>query len=140
MSSKVWDNRFLAMALTVSQWSKDPDHQVGAVIVDKLNRVISVGYNGPPRGVVDIGLEEKTKVLRSIHAELNAVLNSNIGIEGCTLYVYPFSPCAQCAAAIIQKGISRIVYKTDTQLRTWKASQMEAFRMLDEVGILIDKL
>lgn len=138
--SRLWDERFLSLALTVSVWSKDGNHQVGAVIVDNLNRVVSLGYNGPPRGVIDVGLGHDVKVLRSIHAELNAILNANISLEGYTMYVYPFSPCAQCAAAIIQKGITRVVYKTDTNLKTWKASQSEAFHMFEEAGVMIEKL
>ncbi|MBI2669577.1 MAG: hypothetical protein HYX20_00290 [Candidatus Yanofskybacteria bacterium] len=48
-----WDRRFLALAEFVAQWSKDPSTKTGAVIVDSNNRLVSVGYNGFPRGVND---------------------------------------------------------------------------------------
>jgi dCMP deaminase len=44
----IWDLRFLTLAKTVSTWSKDPSTKVGAVIVDKNRRVVSLGYNGFP--------------------------------------------------------------------------------------------
>lgn len=43
-----WDRRFLKIAREVATWSKDPSTQVGAVIVDPDQRVVSLGYNGPP--------------------------------------------------------------------------------------------
>jgi dCMP deaminase len=43
------------------------------------------------------------------HAELNAILNCNTDLHGCTLYVTLF-PCNECAKAIIQSGIRRVVY------------------------------
>lgn len=134
-----WDKRFLTQAMLVSSWSKDPKHKVGAIIVDKCNRQISMGFNGPPRGVIDTGLHHRIKVMRTIHAELNAILNSNVSLEGCTMYIYPFSPCAQCAAAIIQKGITRIVYSRTCNLKTWEASQKEAFIMFKEAGVKIEQ-
>ena len=46
-----WDMRFLELAALVATWSKDPSTQVGAVIVDSAKRIVSVGFNGAPRGV-----------------------------------------------------------------------------------------
>ena len=43
-----WDRRFLKIAREGATWSKDPSTQVGAVIVDPDQRVVSLGYNGPP--------------------------------------------------------------------------------------------
>ena len=44
-----WDKNFLELAKTVSTFSKDPSTQVGAVIVDDDNRVVSIGYNAQKR-------------------------------------------------------------------------------------------
>ena len=46
-----WDRRMLSLAQLVSSWSRDPSTQVGAAIVDAKNRVVSLGFNGFPRGV-----------------------------------------------------------------------------------------
>ena len=106
-----WDERFLNLAEHVSQWSKDPRTKVGAVIVDQKKRVISLGYNGFPRGVEDTPErydDRPTKHLFVAHAERNALDNSPMSVEGCTLYV-PLMPCSECAKSIIQRGIARVV-------------------------------
>ena len=106
-----WDQRFLDLAEHISQWSKDPRTKVGAVIVDEKKRVVSIGYNGFPRGVKDESYrynDRPTKHLFVAHAERNALDNSPMTVENCTLYV-PLMPCSECAKSIIQRGITRVV-------------------------------
>ncbi|CAB4143763.1 ComEB Deoxycytidylate deaminase [uncultured Caudovirales phage] len=106
-----WDKRFLELAEHVAQWSKDPRTKVGAVIVDEKKRVVSVGYNGFPRGVHDDPdryEDRTTKHLFVAHAERNALDNAPLMVDGCTIYV-PLLPCNECAKSIIQKGIIRVV-------------------------------
>lgn len=106
-----WSERFMHLAEHVATWSKDPSTQVGCVIIDKQNRVVSVGFNGFPRGVKDIvnRYEDKeTKYLFVAHAERNALDNAPLSVEGCTLYS-PLLPCNECAKSIIQKGITKVV-------------------------------
>ncbi|MDI9518298.1 MAG: dCMP deaminase family protein [Bacillota bacterium] len=114
-----WDEYFIGLAHLSAYRSKDPSTQVGAVIVDDDNRVVSIGYNGLPRGCSDDdypwareGEALETKYPFVVHAELNAILNSRHSVEGCTLYVSLF-PCNECAKAIIQSGIKKIVYESD---------------------------
>ncbi len=112
-----WDEYFMGIAQLSALRSKDPSTQVGACIVDGDHKVVSIGYNGMPRGVDDEvvpwghgeGLE--SKYLYVCHAEFNAILNTRNGdsLKGCTLYVTLF-PCNECAKAIIQTGIKEIVY------------------------------
>lgn len=109
-----WDRRFLDLAEHIAQWSKDPRTKVGAVIVDEKKRVVSVGYNGFPRGVSDNDEryeDRPTKHLFVAHAERNALDNAPLMVDGCTLYV-PLLPCNECAKSIIQKGIARVVTLT----------------------------
>lgn len=106
-----WDLRFLELADHIAQWSKDPRTKVGAVIVDDHKRVVSMGYNGFPRGVLDFEeryTDRATKHMFVAHAERNALDNAPLMVEGCTLYV-PLLPCNECAKAVIQKGIKRVV-------------------------------
>jgi dCMP deaminase len=106
-----WDQRFLDLAEHIAQWSKDPSTKVGAVIVDEKKRVISVGYNGFPRGVDDSPEryeDRPTKHLFVAHAERNALDNAPLMVDGCTLYC-TLEPCIGCAKGIIQKGIKRVV-------------------------------
>ena len=106
-----WDKRFLELAEHVAQWSKDPRTKVGAVIVDDKKRVVSLGYNGFPRGVDDDDdryEDRETKHLFVSHAERNALDNAPRSVEGCTLYA-TLKPCSECAKSIIQNGITRVV-------------------------------
>ena len=107
-----WDKRFIELAEYIAQWSKYKNRKVGAVIVDHKNRVISMGYNGWPRGAEDEGHDElydpKVKYYYVEHAERNAIYNSPISVEGCRMYL-PWFPCTDCARAIIQCGITEVI-------------------------------
>ena len=114
-----WDEYFMGLAHLSALRSKDPNTQVGAAIVDENHRVVSVGYNGFPTGVSDdeFPWSREGDVLTSkyafvVHAELNAILNSQRSVRVCTIYVSLF-PCNECAKAIIQSGIKKIVYESD---------------------------
>ena len=115
-----WDEYFMGIAQLAAERSKDPNTQVGACIVNDEHKIVSVGYNGMPRGVKDADMPWAregnfldTKYPFVCHAELNAVLNSNAAdLSGCTLYVTLF-PCNECAKAIIQSGIKRVVYHSN---------------------------
>lgn len=131
-----WHKRILDLAFTVASWSKDPSTKVGAVIVDDKFRILSVGYNGFPRGVEDT--EERlndrpTKYSLVVHAELNAILNATASIGGASLYVTHF-PCNECAKAIIQSGIKNIYCHEDAFLDRWGDSQDTSSRMFRETN------
>ncbi len=120
MASK-WAKRFIQMAELVGSWSKDPSTQVGAVIT-KQNRIVSVGFNGYPHGISDSAEidERETKYLKTLHAEENAILFAKRDLDGCEIWVTHF-PCPNCAAKIIQTGIS-VVHcpaQTDDFLSRW---------------------
>ena len=139
MNSTNWDNRFLDMAKLVSTWSKDPSTKVGAVIVDPSNRLISVGYNGFPKGVTDderlFDRDKKYDII--VHAEVNAILFSNKTLEGCTMYTSPFQPCPRCAGLIIQSGIRRVVSIVNSNPR-WVEDFSTAKQLLLEAKIRLD--
>lgn len=134
--AKKWDKRFVNLAQEVSTWSKDEKHKVGAVIVDSYNRIVSTGYNGPPRGVNE-DLDRDALRARSLHAELNAILFSGQkDLNGCSMYIYPHGPCAQCAAAIVQVGIKQVLYVNTKGLSYWIESQIEAGEIFKEANVL----
>ena len=109
-----WHHRFYDLADLVASWSKDPSTQVGCVIIDTDTRaVLSVGYNGFPRGVVDRPewYEDRAyKYPTVVHAEVNAILSSMADLTGATLYCNIGIPCPDCAGPIIQAGIKAVVY------------------------------
>lgn len=123
MNQERWDLRFLGLAKHISSWSIDPSTKVGAVIVDKKNRIISLGYNGFPRGIKDDDrLYDREKKLSIIlHAEENSLLFANKNLYGCTIYTYPMFPCSKCCSKIIQSEIKRIV-STISNNRRWDES------------------
>ena len=118
------DSYFMALAHLSAERSKDPNTNVGAVIVDEMHRIVSIGYNGMPRNCNDDEFPWEreggfltTKYAYVVHAELNAILNSPRPVNGCTIYVSLF-PCNECAKAIIQSGIRKIVYESDKYAET----------------------
>ena len=135
-----WDEYFMGVALLAAQRSKDPSTQVGACIIDSDRRILSTGYNGFPKGCSDDEFPwnrdeslGETKYQYVVHAELNAILNaSGKKLAGATVYVGLF-PCNECTKAIIQSGISEVVYLSDKYHHT---ASMEASRkMLDAAGV-----
>jgi len=129
----------MRIAHVISQRSKDPSTQGGAVLVDQDNIVVGLGYNGFPRGIKDEQLpwERKgdfleTKYAYVVHAEENAVYNANAQTKDCKLYCTLF-PCNECVKTIIQNGIKEIIYESDKyhNEEAWQAAR----RMLDLAGV-----
>lgn len=131
-----WDSRFLSLAKEVSTWSKDPSTGVGAVIVDKDHRLVSVGFNGFPRGIKDDERlnNRELKYEYTIHAEVNAVLFAKQPLDDCTIYVWPLPPCSRCAAILAQSGIARVVSQAVTEER-WKESCGHGESLLKEAEV-----
>lgn len=140
-----WDEYFMGVALLSAKRSKDPGTQVGACIVNQKNKIVGAGYNGLPAGCDDddfpwdkTGDFLQTKYPYVCHAELNAILN-NIGMDlhGCRIYTALF-PCNECSKAIIQAGITEVIYLSD------KYAGNDIFiaskKMLDTAGVKYRKV
>lgn len=107
-----WDARFCELAHFVSQWSKDPSAQVGAVVFARRGGDVTIGYNGLPMGVedtVDRLANKETKLELIVHAEQNALIAAGARAQGATIYVWGKPVCARCAGLMIQAGIKRVV-------------------------------
>lgn len=115
-----WDDYFMAVAFLSAERSKDPNKQVGACIVNNENIILSIGYNGFPRGCSDSSLPWSkrsqsgsildTKYPYVVHAEANALLNKNQAhVTGARIYVTLF-PCNECAKLLIQAGIKEVIF------------------------------
>lgn len=138
-----WDQKFMTLVFQVASWSKDESTQVGAVIVGPSNKIISVGYNGIPAGVKETPkrLKAPLKYLFTEHAERNAIYQTSSCLENCKMYL-PISPCADCARAILTKGIQEIVVSRywdqilDRQPQ-WEESIKAGRKMLLEKGVKI---
>ena len=139
-----WDEYFMGLAHLSALRSKEPSTQVGAAIVNDQHKVVSIGYNGFPNGCSDDeypwereGAVNETKYPFVVHAELNAILNSSRDLHGCSIYVSLF-PCNECAKAIIQSGIKRVVYECDKYADT--DSVIASKRMLRSAGVELVQL
>jgi len=135
----------MGIAMLTAKRSKDPSTQVGACIVNPVSKhVISIGYNGFP-GIPNVsndtafpwekeGVSElDTKYMFVCHAELNAVLNKHQHeVHGCTVYTTLF-PCHECAKVLIQSGIARVVYLSDSKADS--ASAKASRKMMGLAGV-----
>ena len=108
-----WTDYFLGLAFIVSQKSHDIHTQHGCIITDNANRILSLGYNGFPRGLDDSKLPNTRpdKYPWMIHAERNALSNCVVRPDNGTAYVTG-QCCNDCIMALWQEGI-RTVYMID---------------------------
>ena len=135
-----WDEYFMGVAKLAGMRSKDPNSQVGCCIVSKDNKILSMGYNGFPKGCSDDdfpwareGDPLETKYLYVTHSELNAILNyQGESLKGAKLYVSMF-PCNECAKAIIQSGIETVIYELDKYPDS--DSVRASKRLIDAAGV-----
>lgn len=140
--SEPWDQVWMRMAgIIASMRSKDPDVQVGAVVVSPDNRRATFGYNGFPCGIKDTPERWDNEIKKDlvIHAEDNALQNANTNVDGWTLYV-TLLPCIRCANTVIHRGISRVVYRDDQKKDSKWNQKEQALQLFKEAGVKVEKL
>jgi len=109
-----WDDIFMALCFVISQRSIDPNTKHGCVIVSDNRTILSMGYNGPPRGCDDskIQLERPLKYKYLKHSEAASIINAaNVGVSlnGSIAYITGH-PCEDCFGDMISVGIKKIIY------------------------------
>ena len=146
-----WDRHFLKLALVHAELSKDPSTKVGSVIVGLDREILSLGFNGFPRGVEDVDTrlqDRETRLQLMVHAEMNAVLaaaRNGVRLKGGTLYVAAIdskggiwggAPCIRCTVEMIQSGIAEVVsYPLSSVPTRWFSSIEVSIKMLREAGV-----
>jgi dCMP deaminase len=128
-----WDNVWMRTAHIISERSYDPRHQVGAVVVtDDNTQVLAVGYNGNYSG----GPNEVESTLPGesgmIHAEINALLKMDYNNPKSKKMYITLSPCKMCAKAVVNAGISEVIYDEAYRDDT-------GVRLLESCGVLVRK-
>lgn len=139
MNQDRMDRYFMKVAQLTSELSYAVRKKVGAVLV-KDNRIISVGFNGQPKGwsnICEDVMPDGTLVTKPtvIHAEANALFwcaKTEIITNGSTMYL-TLSPCATCALGLIQSGIKRVVYLDEYR-------DLSGIKVLKKSGIEVQKL
>jgi dCMP deaminase len=141
-----WDEYFINIAEQVKLKSKDKNTQIGVVIVGKDNEIVSTGYNSFPRGIddnVDERQEKPEKYFWFEHAERNAIYNAaRIGVStlDTTMYMTCGISCADCARAIINSGISKIILRSGRGATNpkWQESAERSNQMFKEAGVIVE--
>ena len=142
-----WKEYFRIIAQSVKLKSKDEATQIGVVIAGKENEIVSTGYNSFPRGIDDMREDRQDRPEKYYwmeHAERNAIYNAaRIGVstKGCTMYMTCGMPCADCARAIINAGIEKIVIEaggTGAKDDRWIEHGHRSITMFIEAGMKIE--
>ena len=111
---------YMKIAQTVAERSTCSKAKVGAILVDpKTNRIVSTGYNGSMAGdlhCIDVGCLELDlhnghgpSCIRTIHAELNAVLHLEHRYDWLDLYA-THQPCYNCIKPLVVAKVKTIYY------------------------------
>ncbi len=141
-----WNEYFLTIATMVASRSTCLRRRVGAVLVSD-KRILSTGYNGPPRGLVhcaqrgclreELGIPsgERHEICRGLHAEQNAIIQAalfGVSIKESVLYCTTF-PCIICSKMLINSGVKAIYYIDGYPDEL-------SLEMLKEAGVVVEQL
>ena len=143
MTIDKWHLRFMEFAKQYSTFSKDPSRKIGAVAVNPIKKILlSGGYNGFPRGILDIQERYDDRPLKYkyvVHAEMNAIYNATlngVSLDGASLYVWGLPVCSECAKGIIQVGIRKVYWSASEEIPPqWQESVNLTQQMFNEAGI-----
>lgn len=140
--STIWRDRYLDLAKQVSTWSKDPSRKIGAVAVGSKGQILSQGFNGFPRGILDSADRYNDRPMKYrlvVHAEMNVIYNATfngVSLDGASLYVYGLPVCSECAKGIIQVGIKDVtIYTDDAVPAMWTDAYELTSDMFKESGV-----
>jgi len=137
-----WHEYYIQIATITAKKSKDPSSQVGCVIVDSNNRIVSTGFNGFVAGCDEdqMTYDRPMKYNLIIHAEMNALMFANQSVKGCTVYV-THHPCDNCFKHLLQAGIQQVYYRSKSVLERFSKDQLEAINKLQKsTGVSIEQI
>jgi dCMP deaminase len=136
-----WAERYFNIAKSVASWSKDTT-KIGAVVVGAKGQILSQGYNGFPRGILDDDSRLKDRSIKYkfvVHAEMNCIYNATyngVSLDGAHLYVYGLPVCSECAKGVIQVGIKRVFMCHPTNIDDrWQESFKTTSELFREAGV-----
>ena len=109
-----WDEVWMKMAETIALRSHHPEWKVGSLIVSSDNtQVLSLGYNGNAAGMSNVPQSTQSGESGLLHAEINALLKLDYNNPKDKIMYLTLSPCENCAKAIVNSGIKKVLYKTE---------------------------
>jgi dCMP deaminase len=137
-----WDKTFFDIIDVIAQRSDDPNTKLGSIISSPTNDIISMGYNGLPRGIKPEShkVNRPTKYCYMGHAEENAILNclrNGSSIPPSSRLYVQMVPCVVCTRMIIQSGIHEVVIgNVKSSNPKWREDWKTSRDMLEEAGVL----
>lgn len=128
-----WNKIWMTMAETIAQRSHHSTFKVGALIVTSDNtQVLSLGYNGNAAGLSNVPQSEEPGCSGLLHAEINALLKLDYNNPKDKVMYLTLSPCTNCAIAVINSGIKKVVYKE-------KYRDDTGIKMLNKAGVKVEQ-
>lgn len=137
-------HKFVGVAQAVAALSKDPSTKVGAVVLSDDGTILSVGFNGFPRGVDDNYqryIDRPTKLSFIAHAESNAIAQAarnGVRLMGSTIVLTALYPCSTCAKQIIQAGIKKVISPRPASGSKWIEEWEITDILFREAGIEVE--
>ena len=128
-----WDDIWMEFAANISRRSPDPNFKVGCCIVTEDNcQVLSIGYNGDHKGGSNRRDSLEPGKSGFIHAEINALIKLDYNNPKKKILYITLSPCISCAKAIINGGISVVVFRDEYR-------DTSGIKLLEKHGIVVRK-
>ena len=128
-----WDEVWMKMAETIALRSHHPEWKVGSLIVSSDNtQVLSLGYNGNAAGMSNVPESTQSGESGLLHAEINALLKLDYNNPKDKIMYLTLSPCENCAKAIVNSGIKKVIYKT-------KYRCDKGIKILESSNIIVEK-
>ena len=141
--SERWRDYFLSQLYLAQGMSKDANTKVGAIIINLDDKVVvSSGYNGLPRSVIDKEerLQRPLKYNYTLHAEVNCILTAlrhSTSVDNLCIAT-TLAPCCHCTAMIIQSGIKEVVCPPfDLSHISCGDGYKASLEMLEEAGVVV---
>ena len=129
------NNKLMVMCRFVedlSTLSKCQQRGVAAILVTPdLDQILSIGINGAAKGGVQCLCTLGSKYT-CLHAEQNMLAKNKSDATGMHV-IQTLAPCIQCAAAMINAGITKVYYLWD-----WKDNS--GLKMLENAGVQVIKV
>ena len=128
-----WDEVWMKMAETIALRSHHPEWKVGSLIVSSDNtQVLSLGYNGNAAGMSNVPQSTQSGESGLLHAEINALLKLDYNNPKDKIMYLTLSPCENCAKAIVNSGIKKVLYKTEYRCD-------KGIKILESSNIIVEK-
>jgi len=136
-----WDQYFMAMAHLAAVRSHDEQTQVGCVIINDKNHIVSLGYNGFPANTKDDHLPRVRpgKYPFMLHAEQNAISNMIIKDDKLKAYITAY-PCSVCAKLLCQNNIRELIIDKNGIIYSMNENDISVVNFLFDNGLKIREI